>query len=308
MKNVLVIHYSQSGQLTEILGNITQSLFTSDEINVTHLKLEMENEFPFPWPRNEFYGAFPETFLQVPSKLKPIPQEILNGSYDLVILGYQVWYLTPSIPTNSFLTSEEAKILLNNRPVITVIGCRNMWIMAQEKVKRLLKNLDAQLVGNIALVDRHINHISVITIAQWMFTGVKKRFLGIFPKPGVSQKDIDESTKFGTVILKHLKIGNYTTLQEDLLKVGAVRIKPFLITVDQRANVIFKKWANFIGSKSRKGENKRNLLVNFFSFYLLLAIWVLAPVVFIFFLLTYFPLKKRINKQKLYYSSVEIKE
>lgn len=306
MKHVLVIHYSQSGQLTEILDNITHPILQHEQVKITSLKLEMENEFPFPWPRDEFYGSFPETFLQIPSKLKPIPSEILNGEYDLIILGYQVWYLTPSVPTNSFLMSPEAKKIMANTPVITVIGCRNMWIMAQEKVKKLLKSCEAQLVGNIALVDRHINHVSVVTIAQWMFTGKKKRFLGIFPKPGVSQNDIDESTKFGHVILPHLLENNYTSLQENLLKKGAIVIKPFLITVDKRANVLFGKWSKLIHSKSKKGENKRRILVKFFNIYLIFAIWVIAPIVFILFLLAYFPLSGKIKKQKQYYSSVEI--
>lgn len=308
MKNVLVIHYSQSGQLTEILNNIMQPVSLREEVSITHLKLEMENGFPFPWTKEAFFGAFPDTFLQIPSRLKPIPQDVLNQTFDLIILGYPVWFLTPSIPTNSFLMSPEGKQLLGKTPVITVIGCRNMWIMAQEKVKKLLKICDAQLVGNIALVDRHINHISVITIVQWMFTGKKKRFLGIFPKPGVSQKDIDESHKFGTVILPHLLNGDYTALQDNLLKKGAVVIKPFLITVDKKANVIFGKWAKFIHSKSKKGENKRRLLVKLFNFYLIFAIWVIAPIVFILFLLTYFPLWGKIKKQKQYYSSIELQE
>ncbi|MCB0434918.1 MAG: dialkylresorcinol condensing enzyme DarA, partial [Mangrovimonas sp.] len=136
----------------------------------------------------------------------------------------------------------------------------------------------------------------------------KKRFLGIFPKPGVSQKDIDDATKFGRVILPHLNSANYSTLQKELLDKGAVKIKPFLITVDKRANVIFGKWANFIHSKSEKGENKRSLLIKFFNFYLIFAIWVMAPIVFIIFLLTYLPLWGKIKKEKQYFSSVVIKE
>ena len=130
-----------------------------------------------------------------------------------------MWYLSPSIPINSLLKSTDAKILFNNIPVVTVIGCRNMWIMAQEKVKHLLNDCGAKLVGNVALVDRHINHISVITIVQWMFTGVKKKYLGIFPKPGVSQKDINEAGKFGVVISECLINGDYTNLQNKLLDI-----------------------------------------------------------------------------------------
>jgi len=306
MKEILVIHYSQSGQLTEIINNIVSPIETN-ETNITFLNIEMENPFPFPWNKKDFFGVFPETFLQIPEKTKPVPENILNKTYDLIIFGYAVWYLTPSLPTTSFLNSPEAKKLFANTPVITVIGCRNMWIMAQEKMKKKLQNIQAKLVGNIVLVDRNINHVSVITIAQWMFSGKKERFLGIFPKPGVSQKDINESIKFGQVINKHLLTNSFTNLQDSLLSQDAVKIKPFLITVDKRANILFSKWAKLIRSKAEKNDPKRQLLIKMFNYYLLFAIWIIAPIVFILFLFTYLPLYGRIKKEKIYYSSVALK-
>lgn len=306
MKNILVIHYSQSGQLTEIVNNIALPINEGEAV-VDYYKLELEKEFPFPWDKLAFFDAFPESFLQIPRKLKPIPTEIINKKYDLIILGYQVWYLSPSIPINSLLKSPEAKILFKNTPIVTVIGCRNMWIMAQEKVKRLLKDCDAKLVGNIALVDRHINHISVITIVEWMFTGVKKKYLGIFPKPGVSQKDINESVKFGTIISESLSDNDFTDLQNKLLKINAVKIKSFLVLVDKRANVLFGKWAKLISSKGEAHSPKRHVWLKLFNFYLLFAIWIIAPIVFILFLLTYIPFLRKINRDKKYYSSIELK-
>ena len=306
MKKVLVIHYSQSGQLTEIVNNIALPISEGEAV-VDYYKIELEKDFPFPWNKPAFFDAFPESFLQKPRTLKPIPADIINKKYDLIILGYQVWYLSPSIPINSLLKSPEAKLLFKKTPVVTVIGCRNMWVMAQEKVKRLLSNCDAKLVGNIALVDRHINHISVITIVQWMFTGVKKKYLGIFPKPGVSQKDINESGKFGAMIAKSLVKSDYNELQGNLLKINAVKIKPFLVLVDKRANVLFGKWANLISKKGESGSQKRQVWLKLFNFYLLFAIWIIAPIVFILFLLTYIPFIGRINKDKKYYSSIELK-
>lgn len=306
MKEVLVIHYSQSGQLTEIVNNIVSPL-KADETNLTFLNIEMETPFPFPWNKKEFYGVFPETFLQIPEKTKAVPEAILNKKYDLIIFGFSIWYLTPSLPTTSFLNSPDAKKLFANTPVVTVIGCRNMWIMAQEKMKKKLQELQANLVGNIVLADRHINHISVITIAQWMFSGKKERFLGVFPKPGVSQKDIDAANRFGPIIKNHLLQNNYTTLQQNLLDAKAVKIKVFLITVDKRANVIFSKWAKLIRSKGEKNSTKRQLFVNMFNYYLLFAIWVMAPIVFILFLLTYLPMYGKLKKQKAYYASVALK-
>ena len=226
MKNVLVIYYSQSGQLEEIARNIAKPFLNSEAINVTFHEIQLQKPFPFPWDKSSFFDAFPESFLQIPTALKPVREEILNAKFDLILFHYQVWYLSPSIPVNSFLKSDDAKKILNNTPVVTISGSRNMWIMAQEKIKTLLKEANAQLVGNIALVDRVGNLISVITIVEWMFSGVKKKYLGILPLPGVSDKDIQESDKFGNVIVSALNEGKLEDLQPKLLAIDAVKISP----------------------------------------------------------------------------------
>lgn len=300
MKNVLVIYYSQSGQLESIARNIAKPLLNSNEINVLFHEIKLEKPFPFPWNNDAFFGAFPETFLQIPTALKPVSEEIMNTKFDLILLNYQVWYLTPSIPTNSFLKSPEAKILLNNTPVVTINGSRNMWVMAQEKVKALLKQNNAFLKGNIALVDRVGNLISVITIVEWMFSGVKKKYLGIFPLPGVSDKDISESSKFGEVILSSLIENDLDHLQQKLIDIDAVKVSSYLVTVDRTANKIFAKWSNFI---INKGES-RKIWTKVFKVYLLLAIWLISPIVYILHLITY-PLRvQKIRKELAYYKGV----
>ncbi|GGF25892.1 dialkylrecorsinol condensing enzyme DarA [Flavobacterium limi] len=300
MKNVLVIFYSQSGQLKSIAQNIANPFLNSDEIKVTFHEIQLEKPFPFPWNKDSFFDAFPESFLQIPTRLKPVPNEILNTKFDLVLFHYQVWYLSPSIPINSFLRSEEGKKILNNTPVVTINGSRNMWFMAQEKIKVLLKEANARLVGNIALVDRVGNLISVLTIVEWMFSGVKKKYLGFFPLPGVSEKDIQESTRFGEIILSQFYQNKLNDLQPKLLAADAVRISPYLVTVDKTANKIFNKWSNFI----YKNPKKRKQLLKIFYIYLFLAIWLISPIVYILHLISY-PLKlKTIKKETQYYQGV----
>lgn len=300
MKNVLVIYYSQSGQLESIARNIAMPLLNSEDINVIFHEIQLEKPFPFPWNNEAFFGAFPESFLQIPTALKPVSEEIMKTKFDLILLHYQVWYLTPSVPVNSFLKSPEAKILLNNTPVVTINGSRNMWIMAQEKVKVLLKQSNALLKGNIALVDRVGNLISVITIVEWMFSGVKKKYLGIFPLPGVSDKDIKESSKFGEVILSSLLENNFENLQQRLLEIDAVKVSSYLVTVDKTANKIFTKWSNLI---IKKGES-RKFWIKAFKVYLLLAIWLISPIVYILHLIMY-PFKmQKIKKEIEYYKGI----
>src|SRR5690606_41012588 len=122
------LYYTQSGQLLDILQSVATPLISAGH-TVHFEEIQPAEKFPFPWSAYQFFNAFPETFLQQPYPLKSISQKASNG-YDLVILGYQPWFLTPSRPTSSFLQSEEAKRILEGKPVITVLGCRNMWLGA----------------------------------------------------------------------------------------------------------------------------------------------------------------------------------
>ena len=278
MKRVLVVYYTQSGQLKEIIDSVLSPL---TEVTIDFLPIDTAEPFPFPWTDEAFFGAFPESYLQIPQPLKPF--QLAHTDYDLVILGYQVWYLSPSIPFNSFLQSETGKQLLQGKPVITISGTRNMWVMAQQKVKKLLTDCGAHLVGNIALTDRHHNHISVITIVQWLFSGDKnKRYLGVFPKAGVADKDIQGASVYGTLIAPHLQTGDYTGLQQEIVAHGGVHYKRFLLSAEKKGNRLFGIWAKMI-----YGSKKRKFLLKCFRIYLYIAIWVLMPIVWLLYWLTY---------------------
>ena len=278
MKRVLVVYYTQSGQLKEIIDSVLSPL---TEVTIDFLPIDTAEPFPFPWTDDTFFDAFPESYLQIPQPLQPF--NLSHTDYDLVILGYQVWYLSPSIPFNSFLQHPEAKKLLSDKPVITISGTRNMWVMAHQKVKKLLTDCGAHLVGNIALTDRHHNHISVITIVQWLFSGDKnKRYLGVFPKAGVADKDIQGASVYGTLIAPHLQTGDYTGLQQAIVAHGGVHYKRFLLSAEKKGNRLFGIWAKMI-----YGSKKRKFLLKCFRIYLYIAIWVLMPIVWLLYWLTY---------------------
>lgn len=296
-KNILVVYYTQSGQLKAIADSIVGPLAGC---NVVFHEIKMEEEFPFPWTGDSFFDSFPDSFQQRPHRLKPVPPEILEGDYDLVLFHYQVWFLSPSIPVTSFLKSDEGRKLLSGRPVVTVSGTRNMWILAQEKVKKLLKEAGADLVGNVALVDRAGNLVSVVTIVDWLFSGIKRKYLGIFPMPGVSEEDIRGAAEFGRIIQKHLEAGTLNNLQPELAANGAVRVSSFLLSVDQKGNAIFKKWAQII----EKRPAQRKFLLKLFNIYVILALYVVSPVVFVFHILTYPFWRRSFLKEKEYFQRV----
>ena len=79
MQQILVVYYSQSGQLKDIVNQFVAP-FQSAGIGIDFYSIEMEESFPFPWTDEAFFGAFPESFLQIPQPIKPIKQEFLENS------------------------------------------------------------------------------------------------------------------------------------------------------------------------------------------------------------------------------------
>ncbi len=274
MKKVLVVYYSQTGQAKEIVDSVINPL--KFDFEITFEELKPKEPYPFPWKGMSFFQVFPESVKEIPCELEPFgfdPDE----NFDLIILAFQVWYLSPSIPISSFLQTQEAKKVLNNKPIITIQGNRNMWIMSQERIKKRIYKIGGNLVGNIVMVDKNPNLISVITIARWMIKGDKhgKGLYGkIFPPAGVSEKDIIKSEKFGNIILDSFKKNDLTELQRWFVEMGAVKINPVLASIEKRGLNIFNIWANLILKKGSYNDKKREGRMKLFKYYLCSQPWV----------------------------------
>jgi hypothetical protein len=296
-KKVLAIYFSQTGQLADIVDNLTAPLIQAG-VNVEKVRVQTKVKYPFPWTGKAFFAQMPDCVKGVPTELEPF--ELKETSYDLIIFGYQAWFLSPSIPSNSILRHPSIQAVLKNTPVVTVTGARNMWISAMERVKKALLESGARLVGNISLVDSHHNFVSFVTIFHWMFAGKKDRYLNIFPKPGVSDGDIAHTKVFGEIITPHLVSGNWDGLQDELLLQKAVVVKYNLMFIESKARKIFAVWGNIIVKK----KNRTPWLVAF-KYYLLIALFIAAPIILTVDAIFFKPfLAGRIRRQKKYYSGI----
>ncbi|PWJ58511.1 hypothetical protein CLV98_104371 [Dyadobacter jejuensis] len=302
MRKILAISYTQSGQMDEILGQFLSAFGTSQ---IEHWKVEPLQPYPFPWTQDEFFDLMPACVLEDEIAIKPYsPKEV---QYDLIILAYQPWYLSPSLPATAVLKSECFKSLVKNTPILTLIAGRNMWLNAQESVKSHIKGAGGRLIGNIPLMDRAANLVSVVTILHWMLTGRKDRKWGIFPKPGVSDLDIASAKELGVIVEKRLEIGNFDGMQDQLLKKGDIQIPTDILFIEERAKKLFKIWAKLIITKGSSPE-KRKFWVNFFKYYLLVALFMVAPVLVTIYRLLIAPwTQKSINRRKNYYLGLETK-
>ena len=282
---VLVVYYSQTGQLTDIVNSALTPLLNDPNIQLDFEELKPSTPYPFPWTSQQFFDAFPESFQEIPCEMEPtaIPDD---ANYDLIIVAYQTWYLSISIPVSSFLQSEKARHIFKDTPIVTIVGCRNMWLSGQEKMKRRLHSLSAKLVGNIVFYDKAYNLVSVYTILRWMLYGKKGN-------SGVSQKDIDEAPKFGEIIRKSLSSGNLESMHPELLQSGAIKVVDNLTSLEKTANKLFSFWAKFVRNKGGPGDPNRNTRLKLFAFYLLNGIVLLSPLTtLIFYISSIFRLGK----------------
>lgn len=302
MKRVLVVYYSQTGQLADIARSTIAPLRESAEVEVTTLELKPKVAYPFPWPVGYFFDTFPETVYEEPDALEPFDVPA-DADFDLVILAYQVWFLSPSKPTTAFLQSPQARAWLKGKPVITLIGCRNMWLAAQERTKEILTDLGAHLIDNVVLTDSAHSAFTFISTPAWMLTGKKGPFLGgVVPAAGVDQTDIDGCRRFGEAIARQLPGRSPGDTAPMLTGLGAVSIAEGLIDSEKVAKRSFKLWGALLRACGKPGSIARRLVLVVYVAFLFTLIVTVIPLLAIIKRLIKPLARARIARERAYFA------
>jgi hypothetical protein len=218
----------------------------------------------------------PETVLLEPPVLEPLVVGA-DERFDLVVLAYQVWYLAPSGPMTAFLKSEEGKRLLRGRPVVTVIACRNMWLVAQETVKQLIRQAGGRLRDNVAFIDAGGTLATFVTTPRWVLTGRRDAFWGL-PAAGVAEEEIANADRFGRALLAGLRADRERSDRPMLAGLGAARVDPRLIFSERAGQRVFSLWSRLIRRGGAPGSAGRSLMLALFCAYLVAVILILVPV------------------------------
>ena len=296
-KNILLVSYSQTGQLTRLAESFIKPLQNQNDINVEHLHISPVKAYPFPWGFTRFFNTFPETVLLKPEPIEPL--KFKQEKYDLIILAYTVWFLSPSQPITAFLQSEQAKKVLKDTPVITLIGCRNMWLMAQEKVKSLLKEADSQLIGNVVKVDQSNDWASFITTPLWMLTGKKK--VGNLPSAGIAESEIQDAERFGIKLLQSFRENQ--ALDSNIFRgMGAVKIDEKLMMSEKAGSRSFYLWGKLLIKCGQISPSFRLFVLYFYIVFLIILILTVVPLSALIKRLLKPLLKNKLEAQKRYFA------
>jgi len=251
-------------------------LEASSEVEVTWLALQSTESFVFPWSFWRFFDAFPESVYGKPLPNKPFVLENIEG-FDLIIIGYQPWFLSPSLPISAFMQSDEAKTILQNKPVVTVVGCRNMWIEAHKDMQKLINDCAGSLIDNIVLSDQSGPLESFITTPRWMLTGKQDSFLGL-SRAGLSTNDIEACGRFGEAIDKGLKKDKDKERLPLCQNLGAVHVDPRFIASEKIGKRSFRIWGKLVLAFGERGSWIRRPILAVYVLFLILLIVSVVPV------------------------------
>lgn len=274
LKRVLVVDYSQTGQLSEIATQLIGPLREGGHVVHRETLVPVE-PFPFPWPIVDFVDAMPECVQLDAPPLKPL-SIAADADFDLIILCYQVWFLSPALPITAFLHSAEGKRLIRGKPVVTLVACRNMWLSAQETMSRLITEAGGTLCDHIALTDSGHPLATFITTPRWVLTGKRDRFLGL-PPAGVAPEEIRAARRFGQALAGALNRSAETTGQPMLAGLRAVTVNPRLAISERAGRRAFGVWSRLIRAFGQRGSWQRRPILLVFSLYLIVMVLTVVP-------------------------------
>ena len=275
MKRVLLVHFSQTGQLTHAARTLVAPMAHAADVELKEEVLRPREPYPFPWPFWRFLDVMPESVLLEPPLLEPLAARS-DEHFDLIVLAYQVWYLAPAGPMIAFLKSEAGRRLLHGRPVVTVIACRNMWLSAQETMKRLIADAGGELRDNVVFTDAGSTLASFITTPRWLLTGRRDAFWGL-PAAGVADDEVAAGERFGRALLAALRSDRERRPGPMLAGMGAEKVDPRLVFSERAGQRAFRAWSRLIRLGGAPGALGRAPLLALFCLYLVTMIIVVVP-------------------------------
>ena len=175
-----------------------------------------------------------------------------------------------------------------------------MWLMAQEKMKKMLTALDANLIGNVVKTDQSNAWASFITTPAWMFSG-KKRYFSWLPSAGISDADMQDMQRFGCRLVEVLNENR--ALDKSLFQnMGAVKIDEKLMMSEKVGHRSFYIWGKLLLKCGQISPVFRQAVLYFYIVFLIILILTVVPLSAVVKRLLKPLLKEKLARQKRYFA------
>lgn len=272
MKRALIISYSQAGQTQRAMETFAQGIKAS--LKCDFVQVEPLEKFAFPWSMRNFFRAMPRCVQGLAPQIKAL--KVNWDDYDIIFIGYQVWFLSPSLPIQGFLKSADAQAL-RGKKVVTIATCRNLWKSAARVVDQSLKSLGATHLGQITLCELSPLWASFVTTPRWMLTGRKSAFW-FFPAAGISDQEFEKLEEKAQVLAQDFSESKEITESH----LGSNLNRPSLEMMDAIGYPFFQFWSRLILLVAPRANSWQDIWLLLFRINLVLLIVCVAPCTRIF--------------------------
>ncbi len=277
---VLILYYSQSGDVHRVAEALLKPL-AEIGAHVHWESLRPARPFPWPWKNiHYFFYIMPDCVLGHADPLEPLSPPT-RDDYDLVILAYQVWFLSPSLPAQALLKSPEAAAILKDRNVLTLCVNRNMWHSASEIMKRLLSQVGARHCDNVVVTHQGPPLGTFVTTTRRLLTGKSGKVLGVLPAAEVGQGDLDRMQRLGEALVAQSDRIAAREPGSFLHGLDAVHVNRPYVLPERAARTMFSLWARGLDGAGRVWIGFRHIGTFLFSLFLLSMILTGIPLFFL---------------------------
>jgi hypothetical protein len=274
VRRILVIYYSQSGEVERATAAFVECLVDAGH-QITLAPIAPVTTYPYPWRSvRRFFDAMPEAVVGLAPEIEA-PNFDPTDRFDLAIVAYPVWFLSPAPVIEGFLRSEHA-MALRGTEVITVTVCRAMWQRASERMKQLLAIGGARHIDNVVVTHQGSALATLVSTPRALLTGKRDRLLGMFPAPGTSAEALERVRRLGCVAAARLCSPRQPG---DSLLAGepAVTVARWLVVPELLAAYCFRAWAVAIRRMGIVHPGLRAAGVYGFATFLVLLIVFVLP-------------------------------
>jgi hypothetical protein len=275
MKRILVLFYSQSGE-TDRVAKLFGGELESAGHDVTLEALHPVPEFPYPWGSiRRFFDTMPETVVGDPPPIQT-PQFDPAVRYDLIVIAFPVWFLSPALAIQGFFRTPQAAVL-RGANVMTISVSRAMWQQGSEAMKRLLAAAGATHSDSVVVTHQGSPIATLISTPRALLSGKRDPLMGVFPEAGVAADDLARVRHLGKVTAERLN--EEGAPGASLLKgEPAVTVKRWLVVPELLAWYCFYGSARLIRALGRIGPGPRAAGVWGFALFLVALILIALPV------------------------------
>src|SRR4051794_39409387 len=217
--SVLFVYFTYTKQTLKLVEAMSEAL-QQRGLEVHRAAIEFNDSryakrfktFPMPHPFREVLGMIPAE-LQRRSGAIGIPPTVTDREYDLVVIGSPTWWLSTNLPIRSFLQSDVAAGVLDQRRFAAFVVCRRYWKHNFKTVKRLGAKRGGVFLDGIHFRYQGGQVRSLMSLLSYLGSGeYRERYLGVkIPPTNLQAHQLEEAKAFAGTLADRLRVGGEAT-------------------------------------------------------------------------------------------------